>query len=220
MSNVPDYTLSKQGIDSIFATNHVGHFILTNILLKLLEVTAASYGSARIVVTTSSFHIGCQGIDFNSLTSPTRTKSPAALDSCYRYAQSKLANILFTRELTRRLAKKGAHNIYTNCFFPGNIPTEGMDTWKQLLGPLGGVLKGLFYVIGQSEMDGAATAIFLAASDEVVKSDVKGKYFIPIATEGKTSIVADDKDLARNLWYWTDHKVTEGLGNGWAGDEE
>lgn len=220
MSNVPDYTLSKQGIETIFATNHVGHFILTNILLPLLESTAAEYGSARIVVTTSSFHMGCQEIDFSSLTSPTRTKSPATLDSCYRYARSKLANILFTRELTRRLAKKGVHSIYANCFFPGNVPTEGMDSWKELLGTLpGAMVKGVFQVIGQSEMDAAATAMFLAASDEVEKRDLKGKYLIPIATEGKTSKVAKDKDLAKNLWYWTDHKATEFLGSGWSGNE-
>ncbi|KAI9782298.1 MAG: hypothetical protein M1816_001911 [Peltula sp. TS41687] len=220
MPNVPEYTLSEQGIETIFATNHVGHFILTNILLPLLESTAASQGSARVVVTTSSFHMACQEIDFRSLMSPARVKSPAILDSCYRYARSKLANILFTRELTSRLAKKGMSNVYVNCFFPGNIPTEGVDTWKQLLGTVpGALLKGVFRVIGQSEVDAAATAIFLAASDEVLKRDLKGKYFVPIATDGNTSTVADDKDLAKNLWYWTDHKVTEFLGNGWASDE-
>lgn len=217
---MPDYTLSRQGIETIFATNHVGHFVLTQLLLPLLESTAKKHDEARVVVTTSSFHLACQDIDFASLTSPTRTKAPAALDSCYRYARSKLANVLFTRELEARLRKKGVKAVYANCFFPGNIPTEGMDAWKQLFGGLaGGLVKGLFRVVGQSEQDGAATAMFLAASDIVVKDELKGRYFIPIATEDKTSSVAEDMDLARNLWYWTDHKVAETLGAGWADHE-
>ncbi|KAI9675371.1 MAG: hypothetical protein M1817_001275 [Caeruleum heppii] len=213
---VPDYTLSKQGIETIFACNHVGHFALINILLPLVESTAEKYGDARIVVTSSSFHMACQEINFDSLTSPTRTKSPPSIDSCYRYARSKLANILMTRELASRLDKKGVKKVYVNCFFPGNIPTEAMDSWKELFGTLpGGLLKGAFHFLGQSEVDAATTAIFLAASKEVEKKDLKGRYFIPIATEDKTSKLAEDKDLAKNLWYWTDHKVTETLGKGW-----
>ena len=80
-------------------------------------------------------------------------------------------------------------------------------------------MKGTFHIIGQSEQDAAATAMFLAASKEVEKGGLKGKYFVPIATEDKLSTVAEDKDLAKNLWYWTDHKVTEVLGKGWEGNE-
>jgi len=86
-----------------------------------------------------------------------------------------------------------------------------MDTWKVLFGSLGGgALKGIFQVLGQSPTDGAATAIYLAASKEVQEKDQKGKYFIPIATEDKTSKIAEDKDLAKNLWYWCDDKATKG----------
>ncbi|KAI9883292.1 MAG: hypothetical protein M1823_004935 [Watsoniomyces obsoletus] len=217
---IPDYILSPQGIETIFAANHMGHFVLTSILLPLLESTAGQYGDARIAVATSSFHVACQEIDFASLTSPTRTKSPTAVDSCYRYARSKLANILFTRELSRRLTNKGVEDVYVNCFFPGNIPTEAMDVWKELLGSLlGNMLKGTFQVLGQSELDAAATAIFLATSPAVVKDGYKGRYFIPIATEDRTSVVAEDKALATKLWEWTEQKVNETLGEGWAGNE-
>ncbi|KAI9824947.1 MAG: hypothetical protein M1826_007199 [Phylliscum demangeonii] len=220
LPTVPDYTLSQQGIETIFATNHVGHFVLTNILLPRMEETASKFGEARIVVTTSSFHMACQEIDFASLTSAHRIKSSPALDSCYRYARSKLGNILFTRELASQLEKKGVGNVYVNCFFPGNIPTDAMDTWKELLGAVvGGALKGMFQVVGQSETDGAATAIFLAASEEVPKANLKGKYFVPIATEDQISTTAQDKDLAKNLWYWTSHQVGEVLGKNWDGEE-
>ncbi|OCK86008.1 putative short chain dehydrogenase/reductase [Lepidopterella palustris CBS 459.81] len=216
LPTIPDYILSPDGIETIFATNHVGHFTLTNILLPLIERAAASAGDARIVNTTSSLHMSCQELDLSQLTSPTRTKYPASFDSSWRYGRSKLANILFTRDLAHRLQKKGIANVYVNCFFPGNIPTDAMDTWKQLFGKVVGKLfKGIFQVIGQSPTDGAATAMFLATSKDVETGDVKGKYFVPIASENKTSPIAEDKDLAKNLWYWTDHQVTEVLGKGW-----
>ncbi|KAI9750000.1 MAG: hypothetical protein M1835_001454 [Candelina submexicana] len=215
LPTVPEYALSPQGIETIFATNHVGHYTLTNLLLPLLESTASAHGNARIVVTSSSLHMACQELDLSSVTSPTRIKSPASLDSCWRYARSKLANILFTRELAHRLEKKGVKSVHVNCFFPGNIPTEAMDTWKQLFGPLGGLVKGAFQFVGQSPADAAATAIYLAASPEVEEKALNGKYFIPIATEDKTSKIGEDKDLAKNLWYWTDNKVAQTLGKGW-----
>ncbi|KAI9780041.1 MAG: hypothetical protein M1839_007023 [Geoglossum umbratile] len=215
LPTVPEYTLSVQGIETIFAVNHVGHFALTNILLPLIESTATAHGDARIIVTSSSLHMGCHEIDFATLTSPTRTRRFAGIDSTYRYARSKLANILFARELTHRLEESGMPNVYTNVYFPGNIPTEAMDTWNELFGVAGNLVKGAFRFIGQSTTEGAATAIFLAASPEVERRQLRGKYFIPIATEDKTSKIAEDMDVARELWEWTDAKVTETLGRNW-----
>lgn len=161
-------------------------------------------------------HLACQELDLSLLTSPTPTKSPAALDTFWRYARSKLANILFTRELARRLDKKGASNVFVNSFFPGNIPTEAMDSWKGMLGELAGTVgKEAFRYIGHTPEDAATTAMYLATSPEVASQGVRAKYFVPIAVEEKTSTVADDKDLSKNLWYWSDSKVAETLGKGW-----
>lgn len=160
--------------------------------------------------------MGCQELKLNLAMSPTRIKIPDALDSCRRYARSKLGTVLFTRELARQLDKKGAADLYANCFFPGNIPTKAMDTWKDLFDTIGGsAMNGLFQVVGQSLTRGVATAIYLAASPEVEKKGEKGKYFIPIATEDKTSKIEEDRDLARNLWYWCDDKVTKTLRREW-----
>lgn len=160
--------------------------------------------------------MGCQELKLDLTMSPNRIKSPDALDSCWRYARSKLGTILFTRELARRLDKKGAASVYANCFFPGNIPTEAMDTWKGLFGTISSsVMEGPFQIVGQSPTEGAATAIYLAASSNVERRGERGKYFIPIAMEGETSKIAEDKVLARNLWYWCDDKVTKTLGKGW-----
>jgi len=76
----------------------------------------------------------CQELDLSLVTSPTPTKSPSSFDSTWRYGRSKPANILFMQELARQLQKKGAATVYVNSFFSGNIPTEAMDTWKQLFG--------------------------------------------------------------------------------------
>jgi hypothetical protein len=73
----------------------------------------------------------------------------------------------------------------------------------------------VFQVAGQSPVQAAATAIYLASSPEVERKGQKGKYFVPIATEDNTSKIAEDKDLARNLWYWCDNQVTKTLGKGW-----
>jgi hypothetical protein len=86
-----------------------------------------------------------------------------------------------------------------------------MDTWKELFGPFGAGLKGAFHFLGQSTKQAAATAVYLSASEEVEAKDQKGKYFIPIATEDATSKIAEDKDLAKNLWYWCDDKATKGM---------
>ena len=92
-----------------------------------------------------------------------------------------------------------------------SVPTDAMDTWKDLFGSIGGrAIKGVFQVIGQSTSDAAATAIYLATSKDVETKEQKGKYFIPIAKEDTTSKVAEDKDLAMYLWHWCDDKVMKG----------
>lgn len=161
--------------------------------------------------------MGCQELKFDLTMSPTRTKSPDAIDSMWRYARSKLGTILFCRELAHRLSKRGSDKVYANCFFPGNIPTGAMDTWKELFGTIGGgLMKGTFQILGQSLEDGAATAIYLATSPQVVEKDQKGMYFIPIATEDEVSQIAQDKDLAKNLYYWCADKFEKCLGKDWA----
>jgi len=91
-----------------------------------------------------------------------------------------------------------------------------MNNWKDLFGDVAGAsVKGVFELVGQSPEDGAATAIYLAASEEVREKGLKGKYFVPIAKEEETTDLAGDGDLARNLWYWCDHQVTQVLGKNW-----
>jgi NAD(P)-dependent dehydrogenase (short-subunit alcohol dehydrogenase family) len=213
----PQYSLSPQSIESVFATNCVGHHVLIMTLLPLMKTTTIKYSTdARVVVTSSSLHLMCRRLDLDLLTSPTRTK-PSMYDGIWRYARSKLGNILFTRELSRRLLSDpdpGSKNIYVNSFFPGNIATEQMDSWQLYFGSLiGRMIKWFFSVFGQSLEDGAATALYLAASKEIVAGEgVRGQYFIPIAKTSRTSSISQDVQLAKDLWDWIDGQAEETLG--------
>ena len=201
----PQYKLSPQAIESVFATNCVGHHVLVMTLLPLLKTTTIKYSTdGRVIVTSSSLHQLCRRLDLGLLTSPTRTK-PSIYDGIWRYARSKLGNILFTRELSRRLLSDpdpGSKNIYVNSFFPGNIATDQMDAWQQYFGSLiGRMIKWGFSVFGQTLEDAAATALYLAASTEITDGEgVRGQYFIPIAKRCGTSSISQDVQLAKDLW--------------------
>ncbi|KAH3493916.1 hypothetical protein KXW98_007280 [Aspergillus fumigatus] len=147
------------------------------------------------------------------------SKSAQAVDGLWRYGRSKLGNILFTRELARRLEQgtdPADRHIYANVFFPGNIVTEQWNSWDDYFGRVGGsIMRRLFSLIGQSTQDGAATAIYLAASQAIRENGTRGQYFIPIATPCKTTPVAADMRLARELWDWINARATETLGSDW-----
>ncbi|GMF80290.1 unnamed protein product [Aspergillus oryzae] len=103
--------------------------------------------------------------------------------------------------------------IYVNAFFPGNIVTDQWSVWDEYIGEaLGSLFRLLFSIIGQSLEDGAANAIYLAASPKVISNSTRGQYFIPIAKPYKTTAIASDMKLARDLWDWTEAKAAEALG--------
>ena len=201
------YSRSAQNIDSTFAANCVGHQILVTVLLPLLKETIAKTppgdGDGRIVVTSSSMHAFCRRLDLDLLTTPTGPKF-RAIDGIWRYGRSKLGNILFTKELTRRLAEEGDPVnkwIYVNCFFPGNIVTDQWASWNDYIGSFfGAIVRAFFSLVGQSREDGAATALYLAASPEVRKENQRGQYFIPIAKPYPSTKISCDPGLARNVW--------------------
>lgn len=201
-----EYKLSPQGIDWIFATNCVGHQVLVTLLLPLLKkTTSTAPAGVRVVVTSSGLHSVCRKLDLDLLTSPSRVKWPPVLDSVWRYGRSKLGNILFAKELSRRLLQEdrdpASKHIYVNSFFPGNIVTEQWRSWNTHFGSVVGFfVRMLGSLFGQSPQDGAATALYLAASDEVREQNSRGRYFIPIAKPCNPSPLGMDMELGRNLW--------------------
>ncbi|CAI7645589.1 unnamed protein product [Penicillium palitans] len=208
------------GIDRVFAANCVGHQVLVTLLLPLLKAAVATANNGvRIVITSSSLHSVCRGVDFDLLSSSSRVKWPALFDGVWRYGRSKLGNILFSKELSYRLLQDtdpASKRIYVNSFFPDNIVTDQWVSWDSYFGTLIGSLirlGGSFF--GQSLEQGAATALYLAASADVSKLDFRGRYFVPVAMPCDPSPMGKDMILGRKLWGWVDDRITETLGLNW-----
>ncbi len=177
-------TVTEDGIETTWAVNHLAYFLLTNQLLDMLKAN----GAGRIVSVSSRAHVGSR-IDFDDVQGESRF-------SGYRiYGQSKLANVLFTYELARRLDGSG---VTANCLHPGVVATGfGHNNRDDFFGrTFSVVLKALRPFILSPER-GAETSIYLAASPEI--EGVSGKYFaskkaIP------SSPATYDEETALRLW--------------------
>jgi dehydrogenase/reductase SDR family protein 13 len=169
---------TKDGFELTFGTNHLGHYLFTRLLLDHLAKT----GPARVVNVSSKAHYQAKAIDWTAIEKPT--KSLTALDE---YAVSKLANVLFTKELARRC---NGTPITTYALHPGVVAT---DAWRRIPPPFRWVVKRFMI----SPEDGAKTTLYCAA-DAAVGSET-GKYYDE-CKERRPSKLADDGDLARQLW--------------------
>ena len=170
---------TADGIEMTFAVNHLAYFLLTNLLLDVLKASAPS----RIVNVSS----GAQSngtIDFDDLQGEKGYKGTKA------YSQSKLANVLFTYELARRLEGTG---VTANCLHPGAVRTNFGSGSSGVFGFMVRALRPLMI----SPEKGAETSIYLASSPEV--EGVSGRYFVKKA-EARSSDVSYDERLARRLW--------------------
>ena len=173
-------TLTKDGYETTFAVNHLAPFLLTNLLLDTLKASAPS----RIVVVSSAGHRG-PPLDFDDLQSEQHYRSMRA------YQCSKLANLLFTRALAKRLDGTA---VTVNALHPGLINTGigGKVTGIATL-----LLRATFAVIGKSPEEGARACVYLAASPEV--AEVTAGYFID-EKRAEPSAQAQDEAVAERLW--------------------
>ncbi|MFS1514077.1 SDR family oxidoreductase [Chengkuizengella sp. SCS-71B] len=179
--------LTSDGFEMQLGINHLGHFLLTNLLLESLN----NAEEARIINVSSGAH----KIGKIDLQDPFLTKRYGLMKG---YAQSKLANILFTKELSKKLSNT---NITVNALHPGAVATNiGVNRKTGFGKNLIKLVKPFFL----SPEEGAATAIYLATSDEV--KDTTGEYFYKkkIAFVSK---VAQDNELAKKLWTWSEKQV-------------
>ncbi len=170
---------SVDGIEMTLALNHLSYFLLTDLLLEPLKSGAPS----RIINVSSSAHSKAK-MDFDDLQSLKRYRGFRA------YARSKLANLLFTYELAKRLEGTG---ITVNALHPGLVATNLMAN----NGRIGRLLRVLLSLKGISEEEGAQTSIFLATSPEVEGNT--GQYFVnQMAVQ--SSPASYDKSAAGRLW--------------------
>jgi NAD(P)-dependent dehydrogenase (short-subunit alcohol dehydrogenase family) len=171
--------LTSDGFEMTFALNHLNYFLLTNLLLDVLKASAP----ARIVSVSSGAHMRGT-IEFDNLQSEHHFAAMQA------YGQSKLANVLFTYELARRLEGSGvtANAVHPGFVFTGFARNNGavFNFGMKLIGPF----------IRQADQ-GAQTSIYLASSPEV--EGVSGKYFIDCKAVD-SSPLSYDKALAEKLW--------------------
>jgi NAD(P)-dependent dehydrogenase (short-subunit alcohol dehydrogenase family) len=170
--------VSKDGLEEGLAVNHLAHFLLTNLLLDVLKASAP----ARVVTVTSGFHRRGR-IHFEDLQLEQNYSGTAS------YGQSKLANVLFTYELARRLEGTG---VTVNCMTPGAVATNFGANWG-----LNAIFFKLFGPLFPKPEQGAEPLLYLASAPEL--AGVTGRYFRK-GTEERSSAESYDTAVQSRLW--------------------
>jgi len=182
--------LTADGFEMTFGVNHLGHFLLTNLLLD--RITAS--GQSRIVVVSSHAHKHCGGgLDFDDL------QSERAYKPFQVYGKTKLANIYFTRELARRL---DGREVAVNALHPGFVASRfGRDGDTGRFGDFAMVLGRPLAI---SPEKGARTSVWLASSPDVTGST--GGYYYKCKPSTPSKLAQDDTIAAR-LWSASEELV-------------
>jgi len=170
---------TQDGLETTFAVNYLAYFLLTNLLLDVLKASAPSR-----IVNVASGEQRNGTIDFDDLQGEKGYKGAKA------YSQSKLATVLFTYELARRLEGSG---VSANCLHPGVV---GTNLGSGVSGVFGYMVRAMTPLMKSPEK-GAETSIYLASSKEV--ESLSGRYFVKKA-EARSSDASYDERLARRLW--------------------
>ena len=169
---------TEDGLEMTFALNHMAYFVITNLLLPKLK------SGGRIVSVASNAHRGAR-LDFDDL------QTRRGYVGFPVYSKSKLCNILFNRELARRIAGSG---VTANCLHPGFVATRFGDDSGGLMRTVLKVAKPIGAI---SPEEGAKTIIYLASSPNV--NNVSGEYFYECKPATPTAEARNDQD-AKRLW--------------------
>lgn len=181
----PERRLTGEGLEQTWAVNHLAVFLLTELLLDRLKASAP----ARIITTSSRAHIRPRGIPFDDL------NAERSYSEFGRYGQTKLANVLFTRELARRLEGSGVSAV---CFHPGTVATGfGRDSTGVM--KLALVLARPFF---RTPEKGAETLVWLCRTPELKN----GAYYVDLK-EAPISAAARDDQAALRLWQVSSEQV-------------
>lgn len=181
---------SEDKIEMSFATNYLGHFLLTELLIEKMVETAAQTGiQGRIINVSSVIHswVKRDGFRFNQMLNPKNYNGTRA------YAQSKLANILHAKELARQLKARNAR-VTINAVHPGIVKTGIIRDHK------GFITDSLFFIASKllkSTSQGASTTCYIGLSRKT--EGVSGKYYAD-CNECSCSSMANDESEAHNLW--------------------
>ncbi len=185
--------LSKDGYEMTFAVNHLAPFLLTNTLLPALERAGEARRHARIV-TVASAAANRPSVELRDL------MSTGGYSMFGAYSQSKLANILFSKELARRLPPRP---ISANCLHPGVVATR--------LGNKGGIAGLVWSAIKPfmtSPEQGAVNSLFVATSPDI--EGISGAYFVH-QRQASANPIAEDAGVAARLWLESEELVGAAL---------
>ncbi|HUQ02680.1 MAG TPA: SDR family oxidoreductase [Kofleriaceae bacterium] len=174
---------TKDGFELAFGTNHLGHYLLTRLLMERIEKSAKPGAPARIVNVSSDSHYSADGIDFDAVQDASRS-----VTGLHEYEVSKLANVLFTKELARRL---DAAKVTTYSLHPGVIAS---DIWQRRVPRFLSAVPRLFM---KSTTEGAKTSVYCATSVDVANHT--GRYYAD-CKEKRPNRAAQSEELARALW--------------------
>ncbi len=179
--------LTDDGYESMLGVNHLGHFLLTTELLGLLH---ASPQGRIVVVSSGAYKVGHIHFDDMNL--------QHGFNVVKGYAQSKLANILFTRELARRLE---GSNVTVNCLHPGAVGTSlGVNRETGFGKSVYALLRPFFL----TPLEGADTALYLATSQE--GGTASGNYYYKKKRQNLSGR-AIDNEAAKRLWRWSEEQT-------------
>ncbi|EKG16135.1 Short-chain dehydrogenase/reductase SDR [Macrophomina phaseolina MS6] len=193
--------VTPDGYEIHFGTNHVGHALLTRLLLPALRTTRATVDDVRVVVLTSAGHNWAPvnvGIDFAAVKAPAES-----LTSRGRYGQSKLANALWARELARRHPE-----ITVVAVHPGMVATNIFQNASERSWLIRNVVVPFGTINVEEGVKNQLWAV-AAPSEDVVS----GEYYEPVGRLGRNSGWVRNEDLARRLWDWTESELDV-----WAGE--
>ena len=188
---LPHRTQTVDGFEQTFAVNHFAYFLLTQRLLPLLDAAATQQQRARIVNVASRAHKRTS-MYFDDLMYDRRQ-----YNGWQAYRQSKLANVLFTRELARRLE---GENITVNCLHPGVVNTKVMRDLDGIMG----ILSRWYLRRQLSPGQGAQTSLFLALDPSV--EGLSGGYYVDCKSVASSKDGANEQD-AKRLWSYTESQL-------------
>lgn len=208
----PPHTITGDGLELQFGTNHVGHSYLTQKLLPLVRKAAEAHGHATITVVSSLAHTfpntRMDTVPLGLYLSEEDLNKEENYEPTFYYGVSKLANVLFANELSTRLGD-GKENIFVNSLHPGGVATDLSrhveERVSQFLPRVAvDALMGIMTSVVWSPDEAAFTQLYTSVSPDIVQKRITGKYFHPIAKMHPPSSQATDIFAQKALWDFTD----------------
>ncbi|EAW08826.1 putative short-chain dehydrogenase/reductase family protein [Aspergillus clavatus NRRL 1] len=196
MGNPPATT--QEGFEIQFGTNHVGHFLLTKLLLPVLQKTAAAAPDTDVRVVTVSSLANSAAPSYEVMTS---TDALLAASTWARYAASKAANILFASELARRYPE-----ILSVAIHPGAV-TSNLYEHAKASDPVTKYGLAALFAFFRTVRSGALNQLWAAGVRREFLTN--GAYYIPIGIHATNNKFANDADMANRFWEWTESQIAQ-----------